>query len=135
MTFILNQLILAFFNVVNSRVDAYRILKNKTIAHGINFAAYSVLVGLLIVLFKMDVAHGVIFGFSAFFNRQLSFDIPLNLRRGLKWFYQSMANPPKAILDKIERWLFGVDYNGKWIVMYYAILWLVTVGFNYIKWE
>lgn len=132
MTFIINQFILAVFNFINSRIDAYRILRNKTIAHGINFGAYVALMGVLIWLFKMDVSHAIIFCWSAFFQRQLSFDIPLNLRRGLKWYYQSIAKPPKAIWDKIERKLFGIDYNGKKIVMFYSVMWACTLGFNYI---
>lgn len=133
MTFVINQLILAFCNLVNSRIDAYRILRNKTIAHGINFGVYAIIVGALIIIFKMNWPHAIIFCFSAFFQRQLTFDIPLNLIRHKKWYYQSMANPPKALWDKIERRLFGMDYDGKKIVMFYAILWGVTVGFNYLK--
>lgn len=133
MTFIINQFILAFFNFINSRIDAYRIMHNKTIAHGINFGTYAILVGVLIWLFKMNMPHAVIFCFSAFFQRQLSFDIPLNIRRHLPWFYQSMANPPKAIWDKIERRLFGMDYDGKKIIMFYSVMWCVTIGFNYMK--
>jgi hypothetical protein len=129
MTFLLNQLILAFFNFVNSRIDAYRILKGKTIAHAINLSAYAVAVGILIVLFKMNWPNSILFCFSAFFNRQLSFDIPLNLRRGLSAFYQSTANPPAAWWDRVERTFFP-DNNGKKIVLFYSIMWCVTVGIN-----
>lgn len=132
MSFILNQFILAFCNFINSRVDAYRILRNKTIAHGINFGVYVIIVGGLIVLFKMNWPEGILFCFSAFFNRQLSFDLPLNIRRGMPWYYQSAAKPPKAIWDRIERWLFGIDYDGKKIVMFYSIMWLVTIVFKFI---
>lgn len=127
MTFIINQFILAFCNFINSRIDAYRILRNKTIAHGINFGVYALFVGLLIVLFKMNLPNSILFCFSAFFNRQLSFDIPLNLRRGLKWYYQSAANPPAAWWDRVERALFP-DNNGKKIAKFYAIMWCVTIG-------
>jgi len=127
MIFIINQFILAFCNLINSRIDAYRILRNKTIAHGINFGVYAIIVGALIVVFKMSWPISILFCFSAFFNRQLSFDIPLNLRRHLKYYYQSTANPPKALLDRIERVLFP-DNDGKKIVIFYSIMWSLTIG-------
>ena len=131
MNYIINQLILAFWNYINSRIDAYRILKNKTIAHGINFGAYVLIVGALIYLGRYDWDTAVLFGFSAFFNRQLSFDIPLNLRRGLPWYYQSTANPPKALLDRIERKMFGMDYDGKKIAFWYAAYYVMTFVFKF----
>jgi hypothetical protein len=127
MTFILNQLVLAAWNVINSRIDAYRILKQKYIAHGVNFAAYAVATGLVVWVAGYDWKTIILFCISAFANRQLSFDIPLNLRRGLPWYYQSAANPPKALMDKIERKLFGMDYDGKKIVMYYSILFIWSI--------
>ena len=133
MTFIINQVIIAFWNIVNSRLDAYRILANKKIAHGINFGAYSVLVGVLIWAFRLDLRDAILLGFSAFFQRQLTFDIPLNLRRGLPWFYQSMDKPPKALLDKIERKLFGIDYDGKKIVFFYSVCYATILVINYFK--
>jgi len=126
MTFIINQFILAFWNFINSRIDAYRILKNKAIAHGINFGAYAILVGMLIWLFKMNWPNGILFCISAFANRQLSFDIPLNLRRHLKWYYRSSANPPKALLDRIERKIFPYG-SGEEIVVFYVFLWVATI--------
>jgi hypothetical protein len=127
MSFLLNQLSLAFWNLINSRVDAYRILKNKTIAHGINFGVYGVIVGVLVYLGRYELKTVILFCCSAFLNRQLSFDIPLNLRRGLPWYYQSIANPPKSLMDRVERKLFGVDYDGKKIVMWYSIFYAVTI--------
>jgi hypothetical protein len=131
MTFVINQFILAFCNLINSRIDAYRILRNKTIAHGINFGVYAVIVAALIVVFKMNWPNSILFCFSAFFNRQLSFDIPLNLRRHLEWYHQSTANPPAAWWDRVERVLFP-DNDGKKIVLFYSIMWCVTVGINLI---
>lgn len=127
MTFVINQFSLAFCNFINSRIDAYRILRNKTIAHGINFTIYAVIVGVIIFIFKMNWPNGVLFCFSAFFNRQLSFDLPLNVRRHLPWYYQSTANPPAAWWDRVERALFP-DNNGKKIAQFYAIMWCVTIG-------
>jgi hypothetical protein len=68
---------------------------------------------------------------SAFCNRQFSFDIPLNLRRGLAWDYVSLADPPKSILDRIEIRIFGhngrapfVIYGAVWIACLIAKIWL-----------
>lgn len=132
MNYIINQFLLAFWNLINSRIDAYRILKNKTIAHGINFVAYGLFVGLVCWLFEYDLKTIILFSVSAFFNRQFSFDLPLNLRRHLPWYYQSTANPPKAILDRVERFLFG-DHPlvGIKIAIVYGILYGNTIAFYF----
>jgi len=135
-TFLINQVALAAFNLINSRVDAYRIMKDKTIAHGINFGAY-ILFALVLYYFttkpeltwaKFTYLDLLNFCLSAFFNRQFSFDIPLNLRRGLKWFYQSTAEKPKALLDRIERAIFGTGEDvGKKIFKVYSICYCLTI--------
>src|SRR5687768_12836091 len=100
---LIGQLFLALFNVANAHIDAYRIIDNKTIAHAVNFGAYLLFTGMLCHLLSMPayfflgiLPYGAtpLFFLSAFFNRQFSFDIPLNLRRDLAWDYQSTANPP-----------------------------------------
>lgn len=131
MNYLLGQISITVFNLINSRIDAYRILRHKSIAHAINFIAYAIVVGVVIWVAHFKLEEAILFGSSAFFNRQLSFDIPLNLRRGLPWYYQSMANPPKALLDKIERKLFGVDYDGKKIVFWYSAFYFMTFVFKY----
>lgn len=123
--YLINQFCLAGFNLINSRIDAYRILRNKTIAHGINFGAYAVFTALLCWLARWDIAQIIIFCVSAFCNRQFSFDIPLNLRRGLKWDYVTKANPPKALLDRIEIRIFG--YNGRAPFIVYGAVWVVCL--------
>jgi len=123
--YLLNHLCLAGFNLINSRIDAYRIMRNKTIAHGINFGAYSLIVGLLIFLQSMIWYEAILFCVSAFCNRQITFDIPLNWRRGLKWDYVSLAKPPKAFLDRIEIRVFG--YNGRAPVLVYTIIWAICL--------
>lgn len=126
-TYLINQAILVAFNLINVKLDAYKIKralkKNipKAVRHGINFGAYLVCVGLIIWLRHLPLWDAVLLAVSAFFNRQLSFDIPLNLRRGLKWDYVSLDKPPKAMLDKIEIRIWG--YNGKAPVFCYAVLW------------
>jgi hypothetical protein len=124
-TYLINQVALAMFNLINSRIDAYRIMRNKTIAHGINFGVYALFCALLCWLARWYVGVITLFCVSAFCNRQLSFDIPLNLRRGLKWDYVSTAKPPKALLDRIEIRLFG--YNGRAPLFVYAIVWVACL--------
>lgn len=123
--YLINQVALAMFNYINSRVDAYRIMRNKNIAHGINFGAYCILVAVLCLLFRYGIWDIIIFGVSAFANRQFSFDIPLNLRRGLKFDYVSLAKPPKAFLDSIEIRLFGI--NGRAPLVMYGAVWAVCL--------
>lgn len=132
-TYLINQLALAGFNLINSRIDAYRIIANKTIAHGINFGAYAVF-GLVLYYFTLKPALTwsefpywdlLMYCFAAFTNRQFSFDIPLNLRRKLNWDYVSKADPPKSILDRIEIRLFG--YNGRAPFVLYGIVWIVCL--------
>lgn len=132
-TFLINQVILAAFNLINSQVDAYRILKNKAIAHPVNFVAYAIFTFIVVHIARYDIGDIAVFCVTAFFNRQLSFDIPLNLRRKLPWYYQSAANPPNAWWDRVERKLFGIDYDGKKIVLWYslfffAILFIKTIS-------
>lgn len=124
-TYLINQAALAVFNYINSRVDAYRILRNKTIAHAVNFGAYTLFVALLCWLARWNVRVITLFCVSAFCNRQFSFDIPLNLRRGLKWDYVSTAKPLKAILDRIEIRIFG--YNGRAPLLVYGAVWVVCL--------
>lgn len=124
-TYLINQAALASFNFINSRIDAYRIMRNKRIAHGINFALYGVFVGVLCWLARYDIGDIIVFCVSAFTNRQFSFDIPLNLRRGLPWDYVSKANPPKSILDRIEIRFFG--YNGRAPFVMYGVIWIACL--------
>ena len=120
-TFLINQVVLAVFNIINSRIDAYRILKHKEIAHAINFIAYAIFATIIVYVARYDIGDIIIFYCCAFCNRQITFDVFLNKRRKLPWYYQSTANPPKALWDKIERKLFGMDYDGKKIVLWYSL--------------
>lgn len=111
------------FNFINSYIDAYRILTHKTIAHFINFTAYAVLVSGEIYYFNFGFWAAFAICVQAFFNRQNTFDIPLNLRRKLEWDYQT--KDPKAIMDKIEYWAFG--YNPEGIAKSYILLWALSL--------
>lgn len=122
------QLILCAHNLLNVWLDAYKIKralkKNipKSVRHGANLAAYCVTAAALIWWQHSGVWEAIVFTLSAFFQRQLSFDIPLNLRRGLPWNYVSLDKPPKALMDRIEVRIFG--YNGSAPVLVYGVLWV-----------
>lgn len=131
--YLINQAALAGFNLINSRLDAYRILKHKIIAHGINLSAY-VLFALILYYFSVKPVFAwsqfpfidlAIYLFAAFTNRQFTFDIPLNLRRKLPWDYVSTAKPPKSILDRIEIRIFG--YNGRAPFVLYGATWILCL--------
>lgn len=118
-------IILTLENITNVFIDAYKIRKlNKPIRHGINFAVYAIFVAGLIWSMHMPWWMAIIFCINAFCNRQLFFDIPLNLKRGLKWDYVTSADPPAAIMDRIEIKIFGRD--GKTPVKWYAGIWVAT---------
>jgi len=128
-------LLQVLFNVINSRIDAFLILKNKTIAHAVNFGAYAVLVAVQAIYWHPVWWMVILFCSNAFFNRQVSFDIPLNLRRRktdktITWYYVSRAKPPKAITDRVEIYVFG--YNGRAITLSYIFLLLVNTAALYI---
>jgi hypothetical protein len=123
--YLISHLVLAIFNVANSRVDANRILQHKRIYHGINFGAYTLLCVLLCWTCGWNFGVITLFFVSAFCSRQLTFDIPLNIQRGLKWDYVSTAKPPKSITDRIEIRVFG--YNGRAPVVCYAVGWVLCL--------
>lgn len=126
---LVGQLFLIIYNVANAYIDAYKIFKNKTIAHAVNFICYLLFASILCFLLRITLYIPIIlFLLSAFFNRQFSFDIPLNLRRGLSWDYQSQAEPPKAILDRIERFLFGKGDVGKSVATFYGICYFAIIN-------
>jgi len=130
MHFLIDHVILTAFNVGNAIFDASRIKAGKRIYHGINFALYLALVLALLIVGKSTVAEWIITPISAFANRQLFFDITLNLLRGLKWYYVSTERPPKAIMDRIEVSFFG--YNGKATTFCYTLLYINTILFYYL---
>jgi hypothetical protein len=128
--YLLNHLILAGWNVLNSYVDAYLIMRHKTIAHAVNFVLYAAVVGMFCITQEMAWYDTVLLCVSAFCNRQGTFDISLNLRRGLKWDYVSTAKPPKALLDWVEIRIFG--YNGRAPVLVYAAIFILCTLLKFL---
>jgi hypothetical protein len=126
------QGILILFNILNAFFDASRIKRGIKIQHWINFLLYGISIGLILYFTNPPVLICILFCVSAFCNRQVFFDIPLNWRRGLKWDYVSQDKPPKAFMDRIEVKIFG--YDGKTPVILYACLWVATMLIiNFIK--
>lgn len=123
--YLIAQLVLIIFNLLNAWHDAERIRLQKRIYHGINFGVYALLFGVLCWAFHWNVGVIALFSVSAFCCRNISFDIPLSLRRGLKWDYVSTAKPPKSILDRIEIRVFG--YNGKAPIVVYSAVWILCL--------
>lgn len=113
---------LVLFNLTNVWIDAYRIMKHKTIAHGINFGAYALFTAFLCWVTHWNVGVITLFCVAAFCNRQWSFDVPLNIRRRLPWDYVTKAKPPGAWLDRQEIKVFG--YNGRAPLFVYAVVWV-----------
>lgn len=116
---------LALFNLANAWIDAYRIMKHKRIAHGLNFGAYALFVAFMCWVTHWNIGVITLFCVSAFANRQWSFDVPLNIRRRLPWDYVTKAKPPAAILDRVEIRIFG--YNGRAPLVMYAIVWVACL--------
>lgn len=127
MNFFLNQFVLVFYNVVNAKIDANRIKKHKRIYHGINGGLYLAFISLIIWIADYNLPNGVLFTFASFFQRQVVFDTALNRFRGLRWYYQSTANPPKSIIDRLERLLFPHN-DGVKIFFFYLNMWLITIA-------
>jgi hypothetical protein len=135
--FFINQFILACFNLLNAKIDAGKIFKNIHIVHGLNGAAYISFTCILYYLSNKPELNWhlfpyidfILFLFSSFFQRQITFDIPLNLDRGLDWDYVTPEKPPKAIMDRIEIRVFG--YNGRAPIFIYSLCWL-SISIIYI---
>lgn len=121
-------LITITFNLVNSQLDAVRILGNKNVSHALNLGTYLVACGIAWWIFEQNYHwdHILVYTIMIFSCRQITFDIPLNWRRGLNWDYVSPANPPKAIMDRIEQWIFGK--NGRLPVYIYSGIWFLSTA-------
>jgi len=126
----------AVFNILNAYFDAYRILKNKTIAHWVNFGVYAIIYGIEVWQFHYNLPQAILLAFIALINRQLTFDIPLNLRRrindkSITWYYVSKAERPAAWWDRFEIWLFQTR-NGKKMVYWYVGLFITLTVISFI---
>jgi hypothetical protein len=121
-------LILITANLVNSQIDAVRILGQKPVSHAINLGSYLTVMGASWWLITNDGQglHILVYAIMGFTNRQIFFDIPLNWRRGLKWDYVSPAEPPAALMDRIEQGIFG--RNGRLPVYVYTAIFIFSLA-------
>jgi len=123
MTFLINQAIFILINVLNAANDAAKIRKDKDVDHFLNGVAYVLSIIVFILIFEMDFVYSLLFMVGCFCNRQLTFDIPLNLMRKLKWDYVSPA--PTSWVDKLEVKLFG--QNGDTPNIIYCLTFIATL--------
>jgi len=117
---VLTLLIFSVLNIALAFIDAYKIFKGNTINHVINAAVYIAMVAVSFFIF-----HNVWLIFALLFNRLLVFNITLSLFRGLDWDYVTPENPPKSIIDRIAKMVFGM--NGKLMYGVYSIVFIVLI--------
>ena len=117
---VLTLLIFAVLNISLAFIDAHKIFKGNTINHVINAAVYIAMVAVSFFIF-----HNVWLIIALLFNRLLVFNIALSLFRGLNWDYVTPENPPKSIIDRIAKMVFGM--NGKLMYGVYAAVFIVLI--------
>lgn len=128
MTFIINQAIFILINVLMAASDADKIKRDKLPDHFLNAASYGLAVIVISFIFGMNIVEFLIFAVACACNRQLFFDIPLNLMRKLKWDYVSPE--PLSKVDQIEKKLFG--NNGRIPNYIYGSVFIITTLINLI---
>ena len=114
---ILTLIIFTIVNILLAVIDSRLIGKRRRILHGLNGLIYAAILAVPYFLF-----HNLWLIGALLFNRMLVFNIALSLSRGKYWDYISPA--PKAITDKIAKWIFG--NNGR---LMYAVYLLIFAGF------
>jgi len=60
----------------------------------------------------------------------LVFNITLSLFRGLKWDYITLENPPKSIIDRVAKKIFGM--NGKLMYSIYLLIFIILTTIAFI---
>lgn len=123
MTFAINQAIFILINLLMAGNDAIKIKKHKPVEHLMNGIVYCLSIFVFILIFEMRLFESLVFTVCCFANRQLSFDIPLNLMRKLKWDYVSPS--PESFIDKVEKYFFKDD--GRTPVYIYTAIFVVTL--------
>lgn len=128
MTFLINQVIFILINVLMAFNDSEKIKRSIKPDHFLNGWAYLLAVIIFIMIFAMQWYDIVLFTPACFCNRQLFFDIPLNLMRKLKWDY--VSPDPASKVDQIEKKLFGK--NGRIPNYIYGSVLIITILINLI---
>lgn len=112
----------AVINIGLAYQDSRRLANKKWIKHGINAAVY---IGLLLAVWFL---HGWDWKLIAalLLTRQIFFDSPLSLFRGLKWNYITPAEKPAAIIDRLEKRIFGMNGTLMYIVYIVSLIILLN---------
>lgn len=114
------DLLIGLFCLINAFIDNRRIKANKKIYHGINgliFLSFVILIWLVSKQSPVSILRMIIL-------RQIFFDIPLNLLRHLSWSCDSIEAKPKAITDRVERFLFrGISWldEATYLIIYITL--------------
>lgn len=114
---LLTIIIFFLYNVANAHFDADRIKSGKRIYHGINGAAYIIMLAIQHYIFA-----DLYLTAALAFVRLLVFNIALSLYRGLPFDY--ISPKPKSIIDKATKWVFQEG-----IIMYgiYAMIFILLI--------
>jgi hypothetical protein len=126
MTFLINQVIFSLFSFVNACGDYSLIKENKPVNHFKNGLIYLLLIFIWITCFKMKTLDAVAFTICSLCNRQLTFDIPLNLMRDKQWNY--VSSDPSSWFDRLEVRIWGND-GIKPNIVYSLVFILITVSY------
>lgn len=122
---ILTLLIFSVLNVALAFIDAHQFIKSKTVSHFLNGAEYVAMCLVAWLIFHNPLFIGVLL-----FNRLLVFNITLSKFRGKDWDYITPEPKPNSIIDRIAKWVFGM--NGKLMYGTYAVVFTLLLIFSYM---
>lgn len=115
------QALLLLWNITDAIGDHKLIKRDIPVNHKTNLLFYLFLLFVQIPLtYQVSVWFMILAPFMGFLNRQLFFDIPLNLMRGLPWDYLPTPGSGTAWWDSIEYKLFGKGKNWLLNVIYFC---------------
>jgi len=118
---VITLILFTIANIVLASIDARKIIDGDKIKHGINGLIYIAMISATFLIFHNFFLIGALL-----FNRLLAFNIALSVFRKLPWDYVTPENPPKSIVDRIAKMVFGM--NGKLMYIIYAVIFaLLTI--------
>ncbi len=112
-------------NIILAYIDSKQFAKGKTISHILNGIEITAVLTIPYFLFHNWWLIGALL-----FNRLLVFNITLSLFRGLKWDYITLENPPKSIIDRVAKKIFGM--NGKLMYSIYLLIFIILTTIAFI---
>jgi len=120
-------LVFALINVALAYQDSRRLANKKKIKHGINGIVYIALLAAVWFFHRKFDWELVKIIATLLLTRQIFFDIPLSLFRDLKWNYITPAEKPAAIIDRLEKRVFGMRGTLMYIVYVVALITLIVI--------